>query len=93
MNNQVSRWELADLKNFVEIYNENETKLTKILFSFPGLLQPFSKKKKKNRTKKREKKNKTSNFKRNQAYQVRGGNTKCKLPYKIDNINIQQNMN
>ena len=58
VNNQVSRWELADLKNFVEIYNENETKLTKILFSFPGLLQPFSKKKKKTGQKSEKKKTK-----------------------------------
>ena len=33
--------------------NKNETKLTKIPYSFPGLLQPVSKKK--NRTKKRKK--------------------------------------
>ena len=58
--------------------NKNETKLTKIPYSFPGLLQPVSKKKQDEKAKK----NRTSNFKKNQAYQVRGGNTKWKLPYK-----------
>ena len=32
------------LKKLLEIYNENEAKLTKIPYSFPGLLQPVSKK-------------------------------------------------
>ena len=38
-NVRISRRELADWKNFVEIYNENETKLTKIrffIFFFPS---------------------------------------------------------
>ena len=51
-NARVSRWELADWKNFVEIYNENETKLTKIHYSFPGLQQPVSKKQAKKAKKK-----------------------------------------
>ena len=33
-NIRISRQELVDWKNFVEIYDENETKLTKIPFSF-----------------------------------------------------------
>ena len=49
-----------------------------IPFLFPGLLQPFSKK-----TGQKSKKKQDIEFKKkNPAYQVRGGNTKCKLPYK-----------
>ena len=38
-NVRVSRWELADWKNFVEIYNENKIKWTKIPYSFFPIFQ------------------------------------------------------
>ena len=57
--------------------NKNETKLTKIPYSFPGILQPVSKK-----TGQKSKSSRTLNFKKNQAYQVRGAYNKWKLLYK-----------
>ena len=48
-----------DWKTFVAIYNENKTKWTKIPYSFPGLLQPVSKKQDK-----KAKKDRASNFKK-----------------------------
>ena len=53
-------------------------KQQRFLIHFQGSYSPSVKK----TGPKKWKKNRTSNFKKNQAYQVRGGNTKWKLPYK-----------